>query len=34
MESVLLLRAYRGDCMWELWDLGEDMVSEVLVQDA
>ena len=32
MKPVLLLRAYRGDCMWELWDCGDGNMAEVVVE--
>ena len=32
MKPVLLLRAYRGDCMWELWDCGDGIMTEVVVE--
>ena len=32
MKPVLLLRAYRDDCMWELWDMGDDHITEVTIQ--
>jgi hypothetical protein len=32
MKPVLLLRAYRGDCVWELWDCGGDHIAEVQIE--
>ena len=32
MKPHLLIRAYRHDCVWELWDLGGDDMAEVVLQ--